>query len=166
MTRSKGQDTTQRTRDEEHLGGKTTKAGGSPPPPQSNTAGPELPPYHAHKHQNPHTGSSSQAALCVQMESCYSVGGATSFTSFHIQSYGRPRIWTVDRDMRLPALAHLHCYALMCVLHCLIWINAVWTWTWKQNQQEADGKLTGKVPFSSCRNRFKRAKAGESESVG
>lgn len=120
MTRSKGQDTTQRTRDEEHLGGKTTKAGGSPPPPQSNTAGPELPPYHAHKHQNPHTGSSSQAALCVQMESCYSVGGATSFTSFHIQSYGRPRIWTVDRDMRLPALAHLHCYALMCVRHCLI----------------------------------------------
>lgn len=40
------------------------------PHPQSNTAGPELSPYHAHKHKNPHTGSSSQAALCAQMESC------------------------------------------------------------------------------------------------
>lgn len=85
MKRNKGQDTMQRTREKKHLGEKQQKQEADP---QSNIAGPQLSPHHVHKHKNPHAGSSPQAALCVQMEPCYIVGGATSFMTFHIQSYG------------------------------------------------------------------------------
>lgn len=107
-----------------------------------------------------------QAALCLVTESCRSVGRGSVFTLSHVWSESRPGgLDSGQWHTYKPAFAHTHSHthpnnnngekdvgAIICIVMpwyvfstVLIWIKAVWKWTWKKNQQEANGRFSGKV---------------------
>lgn len=128
-TRSWGRDTAQRTRDKEHLGGKTTKAGDnhSPPPPTPRVILLDLSCLLImHTNTRILTQEALHRLLFVHRWS-HARAWAGPPASRPLTSKARAGIGSGRRSVTRVCLRfarrgcrHLHCYALMCVLSCLI----------------------------------------------